>query len=279
MIQCINMKQYVSFLSVMIVAFGINYAHASECVGEECEILMPAIINQDIDATGGGEPVVYEEVLWSVHDEPQVCEDTCEWDYNCPFETYEECEVWYKKPVYNESVNPRARHLSPVKMDDILFAINTEKDFSGNSAAAAPLVERYKILMRASKACCTEGIIHKLHTIKAKDKNIYDFLKDDANRFAVGERCLVLTNDDIARTYSNGVNGEMVRDVRNTCLCKNKKWFQSLLAPFNDVYQRAPQFESTPFFYTYIDGMQRQITVSINDEVQKVVDMLQTCPD
>ena len=85
---------------------------------------------------------------------------------------------------------------------------------SWTSAAAAPLVERYKILMRASKACCTEGIIHKLHTIKAKDKNIYEFLKDDANRFAVGERCLVLTNDDIAKTYSNGVNGEMVRDER-----------------------------------------------------------------
>ncbi len=279
MIQYRNMKHYVSFLSVMIVALGMNYAKASECVGEDCEILMPVIINQDIDATNRAEPVVYEEILWSAEDEPQICEDTCEWDYNCPFDTYEECNVWYKKPVYKEAVNPRAPHLSPVKMDDILYAINSDNNFSGNSTAAAPLIQRYKILMRASKACCTEGILHKLHSANAKDKNIYEFLKDDANRFAVGERCLVLTNDEIAGNYSHGVNGEMVRDVRNTCLCKNKKWFKSLLEPFNDVYQRAPQFESTPFFYTYIDGMQRQITISINDEVQKVMDMVQTCPD
>lgn len=264
---------------MMAVVFGVNYAGASECIGEDCDILQPIVINQDIDATTDSQPIVYEEILWSIDDEPQTCEYTCEWDYNCPFETATECEVWYKKPIHKEAVAPRAAHLSALKMDDILYAINSDNNFSGNSDVAAPLVERYKMLMRASKACCTEGIIHKLHGIQTKQKNIYEFLKDDANHFAIGERCLVLTNDDIASSYSHGVNGKMVTDVRNTCLCKNKEWLRTLLAPFNDVYQRAPQFESAPFFYTYIDGMQRQITVSINDEVQRVMDMLQTCPD
>jgi hypothetical protein len=70
----------------------------------------------------------------------------------------------------------------------------------------------------------------------------------------------------------------MVLDVRNACLCKNKNWFSSLLEPFNDIYKRAPQFESMPFNYKYKDGMQREITVSINQDVKTTMTLLENCP-
>ena len=78
--------------------------------------------------------------------------------------------------------------------------------------------------------------------------------------------------------YSNGVTGQMLADVRNACLCKNHKWFDTLLQPFNDIYDRAPEFQRTSFTYKYIDGMQREITVSVNDDVQKTIGMLSACP-
>lgn len=288
------MKNKISFLAILAVALGVNYASASECIDDDCE-LNPEIVVEEYEETP--EPEEIEEVqgfdeieflqpheitetVWATetktHSETQ---SDCEYDFNCPFETAEECEIWYKKPVYKQDVNPRGPRINPIKTDDIIYKLNSQPDASANDAVFAPLVDRYKMLMRASKACCTEGIIYKLHAKEATDEQIYKFLKDDANRFAVGSRCLVMNNDDLASSYSNGVDRKMVSDVRGACLCKNRKWFDSLLAPFGDIYNRVPEFKSAPFNYTYVDGLNREITVSINTEVQNTVSMINSCPD
>ena len=40
----------------------------------------------------------------------------------------------------------------------------------------------------------------------------------------------------------------------------------------------APDFANSKFDYTYIDGLQREITVSINTDVQNVLNQLAQCP-
>ena len=278
----------------MAVALGVSYANASECIDDDCELNPEIVIEeyegapesdeieevQGFDETEFLQPREITETVWATetktHSETQA---DCEYDFNCPFETAEECEIWYKKPVYKQDVNPREPHINAMKTDDIIYKLNSQPDASANDPVFTPLVDRYKMLMRASKACCTEGIIYKLHTKDATDEQIYQFLKDDANRFAVGSRCLVMNNDDLVSSYSNGVDGKMVADVRGACLCKNRKWFDSLLTPFNDIYNRVPEFKSAPFSYTYVDGLNREITVSVNTEVQNTVNMLESCPD
>ena len=291
------MKNKISFLAILAVALGVSYANASECVDDDCE-LNPAVVVEEyeeieetpeiteIETVQGFseddflQPHEITETVWVTETKVQPeSKSDCEYDFNCPFETAEECEIWYKKPVYKQAVNPREPRINPVKTDDIVYKLNSQPDASANDAVFAPLVDRYKMLMRASKACCSEGIIYKLHAKNATDEQIYNFLKDDTNRFAVGTRCLVMNNDDLVSSYSNGVDGKMVSDVRNACLCKNHKWFDSLLAPFNDIYDRVPEFKSAPFNYTYTDGLNREITVSINTEVQNTVNMLESCPD
>lgn len=272
------MKNKISFLAVLAIALGVNCANASECVDDDCE-LNPVVVVEESETVDVLEPNEVTETIWATDTKEQSEQIDCEYDFNCPFDSADECAIWYQKPVYKQAVNPRGPHINPIKTDDIIYALNTQPNASANNTVFAPLVDRYKMLMRASKACCTEGIIYKLHTENATDDQIYRFLKDDANRFAVGSRCLVMNNENLASSYSNGVNGKMVGDVRNACLCKNREWFDSLLSPFNDIYNRVPEFQSAPFDYTYTDGLKREITVSINTDVQNTMNMLESCPD
>jgi len=273
MIKYRNMKKKLFLLLPIISAFGVNYAGASECIGPECEI-KPVMIEHAKKL----KPTIIEEQILIPETKP-VCDNTCKHDYNCPFDTAEECAVWYKKPVYKQNVYPRAPHFSSIKMDEILYGINSNSEISANDSFAKPLLERYQMLQMASKSCCTAGIVYKMKLNGKDEESVYDFIKDDVNYFAVGSRCLMTTNDEITNKYSNGVDGEMVSDVRNACLCKNREWFEKLLAPFKDVYKRAPQFEPTPFNYTYTDGMQREITISVNQDVQNTLNLLSQCPD
>ena len=264
------MKNKISFLAVIAIALNVNYVCASECVDEDCE-LTPAVEQANVDVL---EPVKYDIKWISVQEE----KETCTYDYGCPFETAEECAIWYKKPSYKTVVTPRAPHINPVLVDDMLYTIYSDCNVSANDPSMAPLLQRYKMLMNASQSCCTSGMLYKMQQRNFSESTIYKFLKDDANYFATTLRCTVIPDDEIADNYSYGVNGNMVADVRNACLCKNKQWFETLLQPFKDIYERAPEFQYAAFQYKYIDGLQRHITVSVNDDVQTVLDLLKDCP-
>ena len=271
----------------MACVFGVGSVYASECTDDDCKLNDEFVISEIESVADVLEPAEYTENIWSDYSDDFVDDDVCEFDdteiididYNCPFDTDVECEIWATKPLYSTTVAPRNPHLNYIKTDGILATLTFNGYITANDEMARPLLNRYLALMRASRACCSEGIIYKLRTKGTREKNIYAFLKDDANDFAVGSRCMVMNDGEIADSYSYGVTGEMVMDVRNSCLCKNRQWVDSLLEPFYDLYQLAPDFEYMPFEYTYLDGFQREITVSINDEVHTVMELLQYCPD
>ena len=259
------MKTRISLFAILAGVMGANCALASECVGPDCELT----------------PISIEQESWGYTEcETDLLTETvsCLTNYECPFDTELECDIWSRKPVYKTALRPRAPHLSPIRVDEILYAIYSNYDITANDPIMSPLVERYTILMNASRACCGEGLIHKMRANGAKDKQVYQFLKDDANYFAIGTRCMVMNDEEFQDSYSNGVTGKMAIEVRNACLCKNRQWFETLLKPFSDIYERAPVFETAAFPYTYQDGMQREITVFINDEVQTTMGLLGACP-
>ena len=281
-----NMKNKISFLAAVIIMTGTTFANASECVGDECDF-QPIVIEENIEPLDFTEieepltPIVIDVEPEPVITEYETCvsaEPECVYDYNCPFKTQEECAIWYKKPIYKTNLRPRAPHLSDIRVDDILYSIYANYDITGNDETMSPLVDRYLALMRASHACCSEGIMYKMRQNGATDEEIYEFLKDDANYYAVASRCMVMNDDEFASSYSNGVTKKMAIEVRNACLCKNRQWFETLLQPFFDVYYRAPMFEERPFAYSYIDDMQRPVTVYINDEVHTTTGLIGACP-
>ena len=278
------MKTKISFLAVVAVVLGISNINASECVGDDCDF-QPIIVEQNIEPMDFIEsdeqlmPIVVDTKPIETYDTCEYTEEkTCIYDYNCPFTTAEECAIWYKKPAYKTNLTPRAPHFNDVRIEEMLYAIYANYDITGNDEVMSPLVDRYKILMQASHACCAEGIIYKMRKNGASNKKIYQFLKDDTNYYAVTSRCMVMDEAEFQSSYSNGVNKKMVTEVRNACLCKNRQWFESLLQPFFDLYYRAPMFEERPFLYSYIDDMQRPVTVYINEDVRTTMSLINTCP-
>ena len=93
------------------------------------------------------------EFNWSVPEQTCVeSEQMCEYDYNCPFDSAEACAVWYKKPVFKTTVAPRAPHINPVRVDDMIFAMYSYDEVSANAPEMAPLMQRNHMLMKASDA-------------------------------------------------------------------------------------------------------------------------------
>jgi len=199
-------------------------------------------------------------------------------DDGCPFETETECNIWRRKPVIRETVSPRSPQIRAINMSEIIFTVNQTGDLDANSVAAAPLLERYKMLMRSAAACCTEGMKYSLKQAGASDGLIYKFLADDANFYNIGGRCLMMSDAEIDEKYSGTATAATIADVRNGCLCRGRQWFTAMLAPFVDLWNMSPEFEASPFYWTYIDGLQREVTVAINDDVQNVLDQIATCP-
>lgn len=199
-------------------------------------------------------------------------------DDGCPFETETECEIWRRKPIVHEAVAPRSKTIRAYNMNPLLDALHCNKDLDANSAVAAPLLERYKMLMKSAQACCTDGMAYALRNAGASDGLIYKFMADDANFYGLGARCLMMTDYELDTKYPNTATAAVAADVRNGCLCRNRQWFESMLAPFTQAYNAEPEFRNALFNYTYTDGLKREITVSINNDVQNVLKQLQQCP-
>lgn len=196
----------------------------------------------------------------------------------CPFETETECEIWRRKPIVIETVSPRSPKIRADKMNDFINAARCNDEITANEAVAAPLLERYKILMKSAQACCTDGMAYALKKAGATDGLVYKFLADDANFYGFGARCLMTTDEELDTKYPNTSTAAVVADVRNGCLCRGRQWFEAMLAPFKDVYKALPEFADEKFYYTYTDGLQREITVSVNNDVQNVLNQLELCP-
>ncbi len=207
-----------------------------------------------------------------------IVQETFGNDDGCPFESETECEIWRRKPIVRETVSPRSPKLRDTKISDFVAAANCNKHITANEEVSAPLLDRYKMLMRSAQACCTDGMAHALKQAGASDGLVYKFLSDDANFYGFGSRCLMMTDYDLDSQYPNTATSVVAADVRNGCLCRGRQWFTAMLAPFQQVYNALPEFKDTQFNYTYKDGLQREITVSINNDVQNVLRQLAQCP-
>ena len=197
---------------------------------------------------------------------------------SCPFDSETECEIWRRKPMVRETVAPRSPKVRPELLDAFIAKAKCNKEIKASDPTAAPLLDRYKMLMRSAQACCTDGMAYSLKKAGASDGLVYKFLADDANFYGLGNRCLMMTDTEFDTKYPNTATAAVAADVRNGCLCRGRQWFTAMLAPFRDAYAAAPEFAESKFDYTYIDGLQREITVSINNDVQNVLNQLAQCP-
>lgn len=199
-------------------------------------------------------------------------------DDGCPFKTLNECDIWRTKPMVREVVAPRSNALRPAAMQTFIDATRENPDIIATDAAAKPMLSRYHALVQSARSCCTEGIKYSLKRAGATDDLIYKFLIDDANFYGLGSRCLMMSDADMQMNFPGNATANVAAGVRDGCLCRGRQWFSAMLAPFITAYAENPEFATAPFEYTYIDGLDRETTVSVNYDVQNVLDILETCP-
>lgn len=251
-----------------------NMADAATTLERVEELLAPKKPSDDLWATINNKPeyvaqdmtVVVAEAFQNINSD------------GCPFETDAECDIWRKKPIMRETVSPRSPKVRDAKLYDFIAAAACNKDITASHPAAKPLLERYKMLMSSAQACCTDGMVYSLKQAGASADLIYKFLSDDANFYGLGSRCLMMTDHDLDTKYPNTATAVVAADVRNGCLCRGRQWFQAMLAPFTQAYNALPGFKEADFYYTYQDGLKREITVSVNNDVQNVLKQLEQCP-
>ena len=171
----------------------------------------------------------------------------------CPFYSTWECDIWKRKPAMIETIALPARHIKK----------------TGNYHDA--LIKRYETLMQASNNCCVSGMVHKLKDAGAKKSLIYKFMVDDANFYGFSDRCLMMSDESLEKRYPQSATIQMVSDVRDTCLCQRRDYFDALLAPFDD-------FPNEEYEYSYQDGLKREVKISISDDVKFIKEQLIRCP-
>lgn len=88
-------------------------------------------------------------------------------------------------------------------MYEFIAAASCDKNITANNPVAAPLLERYKMLMSSANACCTDGMVYSLKQAGATDGLVYKFMADDANFYGFGARCLMMTDDELDTKYPN----------------------------------------------------------------------------
>jgi len=197
----------------------------------------------------------------------------------CPhYLTTRECDIWLTKPHFRESRKNMLSGLRAAHMNEIVNVIRADVTLTGNHSVAKPLVDRYLLLMAAANACCRDGMNHHLRRSGASQGLIYKFVMDDANFHLFGQRCLMTSDRDLDWNFTDMMLAEVMADVRNTCLCRSRAWFRGLLEPFTQLYTVMPEFAEQEFLFSYRDGLQRTVTVSINRDVQNVLFLLGACP-
>lgn len=222
--------------------------------------------------------VVRPKPQYTAQDMTEIVQVTFAAHDGCPFESETECEIWRRKPIVRETVSPRSPKIRTDAMAEFISAAQCDAEITATHPTAAPLLSRYKMLMQSANACCTDGMVYSLKQAGASDGLVYKFLADDANFYGLGARCLMMTDAQLDEQYPNTATAAVAADVRNGCLCRGRQWFTAMLAPFNELYRTMPEFVDAPFYYTYTDGLQRQVTVSVNKDVQNVLKQLSQCP-
>ncbi|MCL2017215.1 MAG: hypothetical protein FWG80_00360 [Alphaproteobacteria bacterium] len=196
----------------------------------------------------------------------------------CPFEFETECTIWKTKPHFRETVAPMPRKIDSGSVMALSSFSKAGQEIDANAPGVRPLLNRYKTLMASSRACCMDGIVYQLKRAGASNDFIYKFILDDANFFHFSERCLMMQDNYLYEHAPDQTTAELVASVRDTCLCRSRKFFDAMLAPFAQIAHATPEFEEQPLNYTYYDGLRRERTVSIRDDVATVIHLLSTCP-
>ncbi len=182
-----------------------------------------------------------------------------------------------KKPAY--SVSPIDLKMNDVYIDDVIERI---KDAGDNldliKDELLVIRKKYIEILSLSRYCCSHGMTLKLENIGIDKDYIFKFMIDDKRLYELQNICMIINDNDIANLLGSIELSVIVRDVRDSCVCKNKESLSRHLELFKAIVGKTDLFKRHNIIYKYKNEIGEVVKNSIGRDMINLLNTLESCP-
>lgn len=183
------------------------------------------------------------------------------------------------KPVYDTENHPISLDKNQVKQ--VIKQISSNPDFVDGveykDKNVKALMENYQNILKTSYSCCVVNIAEELKHRGVSKESIVQFLKFDAEEFALQNMCIVVDDSDINDVYGNKLLTEVVAKSKNSCICNNAEFLKRNIDNFYKIYNMKPELYNEVLVYRFKDKNGRIVEHDINETVLNISTILNSC--
>ncbi len=202
-------------------------------------------------------------------------------DYPMSMEAYYASRFTNKKDDVTKppfTVSPIGSKIKEVYIDTVVERINSAKDLSDIKDELLMIRKKYIDILSISKHCCSYGLMTKFENIGVDNDYIFKFMIDDKRLYELQNICMIINNNDIANLLGSVELSVVVRDVRDSCVCKNREVLARHLELFKAIVGKTDLFKKHNILFRYKNELGEIVKNSIGRDMINLLNTLEQCP-
>ncbi|MDR1476725.1 MAG: hypothetical protein LBI17_01190 [Rickettsiales bacterium] len=184
------------------------------------------------------------------------------------------------KPIYFPVSDPPTLTYSEVK--DMIGSMPTGRDLKNgedyDDFGINVVIDNYKNVLNASASCCPYRITDGMRDAGFEQDGIMEFLAHDSVDYSVQNMCMVMSDEDVGKVFSNRRLLRAVAAARRECICNNSDYLRASLANFYTIYKADKDFYKKALIFHFRDAGGKVVKQDMLDSVMNITDILRTCP-
>ncbi len=182
-----------------------------------------------------------------------------------------------KKPSY--LATPVRSGISQDDLKKLITRINdADGDLEDMEEELSLLRTNYAEILMLSRYCCSYGYTSTFERIGIGNDYIFKFMIDDKRMYELQNICMLVNDKDIANLLGSVELAVITRDVRNSCVCKNKDNVAGHLELLKAVLQETMLFQKNNVMFRYKNELGETVRNNIGRDVVNLLATLETCP-
>ena len=203
-------------------------------------------------------------------------------DYPVSMEAYYASRFTNKKDDITKPpfpVSPITTKIKEIYIEDIVDRINKAGD-DLNLIKDELLVIRKKYIeiLSMSKYCCSYGLTTKFEHIGVDNDYVFKFMVDDKRLYELQNICMIINDNDIANLLGSVELSVIVRDVRDSCVCKNRETLARQMELFKAIIGKTDLFKKHNIIFRYKNELGETVKNSIGRDMINLLNTLEQCP-
>ena len=182
-----------------------------------------------------------------------------------------------KKPPF--PVSPISSKIKDVYIDDVIERVKIAGDNLDLIKDELLVIrKKYIEILSLSKYCCSYGLTSRFESIGIDKDYIFKFMIDDKRLYELQNICMIINNNDIANLLGSIELSIIVRDVRDSCVCKNKDSLERHLELFKGIIGKTDLFKRHNIIFRYRNELGEIVKNSIGRDMINLLNTLESCP-